>query len=357
MNKKILKVMTVVTIATVFFLGGCGNRTANDAKKVEGAGFNSPEEAITAYAEAFKEQNLEKMMSTFAVETYCERYDANEYTRWMSAITPQNYMDQPTAPTTDPFTRELNIESRRGSLAESFRYHKLAILSATCTDNEVKALLDESLETGVALHGDENIIRLASEVTRYNASSIANVEISIGETLQPEELSNEYVSLTSLRRMKRHADVCRADGFKSVAIVLNIDGEKAVLCMDTVRYGDKWYNLYCGGNVGNMLLLHNKKRGLAISDSGVDVEALLSKHGETGRAAREELKAAEAEWTEQHAEFLREYRAWTEGLSDREIDVLIEKEMLQDLRGIDPRNDIMMMSFEEMLAFFEIRLD
>ena len=44
--------------------------------RMEGSGFASPEDAVTAYLEAMKAGDLSGMLSTFAIETYIQNVDA-----------------------------------------------------------------------------------------------------------------------------------------------------------------------------------------------------------------------------------------------------------------------------------------
>ena len=69
--KKISAILLAIALSIT--LCACGSR------KVEGNGYNSPEEALLAYAEALKTGNVDNILSTFAVETYVERFDLAEY--------------------------------------------------------------------------------------------------------------------------------------------------------------------------------------------------------------------------------------------------------------------------------------
>ena len=86
--------------------------------KIEGDGFATPEEAITAFAEALQEGDLDKMISTFAIESYCERYDMAGLIQRVASIQP-TFLITPGYPAldqTEDFTTRLNAEDRRADL-------------------------------------------------------------------------------------------------------------------------------------------------------------------------------------------------------------------------------------------------
>ena len=58
----------------------CGlSFSAMAAEKTEGDGFASPEAAAAAYVEAFKNEDMDQMLSAFAVETFAANFDFDEY--------------------------------------------------------------------------------------------------------------------------------------------------------------------------------------------------------------------------------------------------------------------------------------
>ena len=58
---------------------------------MEGPGYDSPEEAVTAYLEAMKKGDARGMLSTFAIETYVAEMDAQAYLERMWAFTPGDF--------------------------------------------------------------------------------------------------------------------------------------------------------------------------------------------------------------------------------------------------------------------------
>ena len=64
------------------------NSSASVTERRECEGFDTPEEAITAFCEALKEYDFEKALSTFALESYCENYDYAGFIERLRAFQP-----------------------------------------------------------------------------------------------------------------------------------------------------------------------------------------------------------------------------------------------------------------------------
>lgn len=82
------------------------------AQQTEGPGFSSPREAAEAYLACLKEQNLNKMLSVFAIESWVEQTD---FEKTISLLGAYSYT-QPLMPNAGSFAKQLNIEARRASV-------------------------------------------------------------------------------------------------------------------------------------------------------------------------------------------------------------------------------------------------
>lgn len=60
-------------------ISACSKSSVNNT--VESSGYASTAAAVAAYIEGLKENNLDKMISTFAVEHYVDNYDLQAFFR------------------------------------------------------------------------------------------------------------------------------------------------------------------------------------------------------------------------------------------------------------------------------------
>ena len=86
-----------------------------DQKTYEGSGWNTPEDAVLHYLDGLKEQDLDKMISAYAVESYIDHFDPQAYLERYYQFYP---CMTPHIPNTDGFTR--GIKEVRTGCAGSF---------------------------------------------------------------------------------------------------------------------------------------------------------------------------------------------------------------------------------------------
>ena len=225
----ILSVALAVSVAVnIISLLGKGN-----PNKFEGKGFSSPEKAIAAYVEALREGDIEKMLSTFAIESYVERFDFEAYLRknpsiMLSAIG----MSLPDGGTYRP---KLNIYSRLAAIFGEIRYGYFALIDVDPTLIKKVPIGDEM---------DEGIEALTKELSG-NAFDQKRARIKTGDVLIGEDLDpNEEILEFMLDSYSSYLDV---DDFCEVAIEIEFDENDFLLYMLTVEINGRWYNMttYC----------------------------------------------------------------------------------------------------------------
>ena len=88
--KRPLVCLVALTLAVLPAFGGLSSKADAVAEggttpavlssgRLEGKGFASAEEAVAAYLQAMKENDVAGMLSTFAIETYVDNLDARAY--------------------------------------------------------------------------------------------------------------------------------------------------------------------------------------------------------------------------------------------------------------------------------------
>ncbi len=177
------------------------------AKKFEGDGFDSPEAAVMAYVEAFIAGDVTAMLSTFAIESYIDNTDR---VALLERIRGVSLRELHMIPLANDDIRELEIANRYGLLAESLLYQYLS----------------------------------------YHV---------------PEEYNERFE-----RTLQLHAEGYGCDELRNMIVQLNIGGEDYLLCMDCVRYGDKWYNCSFSGVLGSYIGISSSYAGLILMSEVID---------------------------------------------------------------------------------------
>jgi len=144
--------IVVVFVLALALLAGCGGGGAADSAEAtggggapadateaaeavsppsvagqgEGAGFDSPEAAATAYLEAFKAGDLDAMVACFAVESYVEGCDYEAQLDRIGAFMYTTALTYP-IPTDSGLGQEINFEARRGQIISYARTHFMMV--------------------------------------------------------------------------------------------------------------------------------------------------------------------------------------------------------------------------------------
>lgn len=228
------------------FFGFTGDSGASD--RIEGSGYASPEDAVTAYIEAFQRNDLEGMLSTFAVETFAERYDlAKEVERLGLYSISDDYI-----PNISGYSNALNVESRRSRIVDSIRCQYLTLTEAACADGLI-------IQKEADISGEDFVAKIFATEDRSLLSEMDFRE----EFLPPDALSERYREESIQRNIAGVAQVCGGDEMRCVAAKLQIAGDPYILCVSAIRYGDAWYNCELGGALGSLLQIDALSGGLS----------------------------------------------------------------------------------------------
>lgn len=229
--------LLIACLLTVPLYGS--SASAEGRAKVEGPGFDTPEQAAEAYLDALSRADVDQVISTFAMETYVERFDFEKYLGRVKAYTLD--MEQRLPPAND-FTKGINLAQRQGNLAAAIcrQYLTLFIDDTTVLEGAPLPLTEE--ETA------ELARTLADPAYLQTLSTLRLVEF-----LPPAHLSNQYDSERNRENIALRAAACGADELTDVAARVEIGKRRYLFFFDMVRYGDRWYNLDHAGNLANLM--------------------------------------------------------------------------------------------------------
>ncbi|MDD3795593.1 MAG: hypothetical protein PHE06_06440 [Lachnospiraceae bacterium] len=208
----------------------------------EGRGYQSPEDAVSAYLKGFQENDIDQMMAACAVETYVERFDLIKYVERLQAYSPS----MTCLPDISGFSERLNLESRRAEIIKAIRQQYLTITkSSTAVGDSAGTVLPmKDFDTTT----EEFLQNIFAEEDETFLSDI----VFSGSFLKPEDLAEVYSSEQNQNNMGKTAAYLGAEEIQSVVAALTVKEDPYLLCMDTVCYDDKWYVLNAGGTIGSI---------------------------------------------------------------------------------------------------------
>ena len=237
--------------------GALGSAAINE----ETGGFDSSQMAVRRYLEYLAANEQDKMIGTFAVESYVDHFDFR--TRLESSGAYIFMQQEFNFPAVTDFTRDLNIESRKNDI----RWNLLEQYTALCVFSEIDtADLVQAEELDVSFG-------LSELPKRLNTSSIKILGYISPEKMSESYGSNDFQNI-KLRRMKAYG----ADDTESIAAVFELNGTRYIICIDTVKYEDRWYIRELGGELSSLLDFDYRYAGIMRADylNNPDIDSLIS---------------------------------------------------------------------------------
>jgi hypothetical protein len=248
---------TLLMVAILYYFLDIGARDTIDSR-IEGSGFASGEDAVSAYLEAFKNGDIDGMISTFAIETHIENLDLEVSVERASS----NQMIFSLRHLSDnQFIIGLNTKQRQGFIADSIGSMYMSLF------------LPDALNEGRTLYFNDNqemlsFIRMMQDQSQSGYLSMGT--ITFLDFVPPSRLDNMYTYETTQQRNDEISDVLGADDFKSVVARVDIDNQTFLFCFGVVRHGDSWYINSLGGTIGTLLGIPHFAGGV-IPEAEVDL--------------------------------------------------------------------------------------
>ena len=143
--KKLISFFLALTILLAAFCAFAEEPAANTAIRYEGAGFDTPEDAVACYMNGLKNLDFEQMLSAYAWETLASHYSVEKFLQRIKAYIPTSYVRMPAA---NDFMVSATLHSLRAAEVRmiynaleayiSFIRKKLKVLESSVTIKSVR---------------------------------------------------------------------------------------------------------------------------------------------------------------------------------------------------------------------------
>ncbi|MDR1299434.1 MAG: hypothetical protein LBJ84_04210 [Oscillospiraceae bacterium] len=217
------------------------------ARTYEGRGFNTPEAALRAYIEAYRDMDLDAMLSACAVESYAEHYDLEVYTRRIAHYNASN--PNVILPNTDPFAKQLNAERVAAGIYGSIYNSVLnfAFFEMSIAGTQGKSIQYLARERPSAAHTE--FFAVLDDTAKFQSIQRLTIERILTETdfLSYLPYSSRYANMQ--RQISKIEDMYGGK-LAEIAAIVSIDSELYLLSAYAVEYdgGGKWYIIPARGD-------------------------------------------------------------------------------------------------------------
>ena len=237
---------------------------------LEGPGYNTPEDAILAYLNAFNRGDAREMLSTFAIETYVDRFVPENYVLKMRSVSPLTSTLANCTPVSGAYSRSLLVVTRYSTLANQFftYYGNMAL----------------QLNGMTQMISDSAGLKAIQDAFAGNAVDQWPGHVEFVEWISPTIFPKLFLPPNAAQRAAESL-CCGADDLTLIAAHIRLNGQDAIQTMYCVRYGDRWYNL----NTYNQIMvilgvsINEGYTGLILND---DIPAYLSAEPEAEYKAK-----------------------------------------------------------------------
>ena len=249
---------------------------------IEGEGFATPEEAILAFTDALKAGDLNQMLSTFAIESYCDHFSMVDQAERILVLNIRE--NTPVASDDSELMEQISVYERSSNITKSIK-NALLTLSAnrmTLSSNENYRKAGNDIQGGVDFlrvydyerSEIEDIISALQDIPDFSGMT-AYGPVSMSAL---SHVSGSILHEPSLSSMFKSAMVAGADGYTERGMILEDEDEIYFITMDIVRYGEKWYNYMLGGQISTLLGSSLFQYGIM----GVDLSAAGDEYDDEG---------------------------------------------------------------------------
>ncbi len=191
--------------------------------RTESAGFDTPQEAAAAYLEGLKTCDEEKMLSTFAVESYAHNFDMSAYLEYLQAYM-FLYQDIK-VPVINDFTEAMISCERKEQLREDMLGQGSAFYLWQCYFDDIEPDMDKMFFSW-------------EEVREETALD----SIELVGFIAPEALLEDRIVELNKNRTGKRIRFLGADQIQDCAAVFTCGGGTYCLFMEEIQYEGKWYN-------------------------------------------------------------------------------------------------------------------
>ncbi len=252
-------VLGAVILAAVFFFTGIisfGAKSNEPAvARIEGPGYDTPEEAAEAYLTALRDQDVDAMVATFAVESYVENYDLEAWCNRLQCYAPNFEMKFPNS---NEYNADLNFKTR-----QAFIINQIA--------NQYLIYNVPSVEPGMTMTLMDNP-ELVSEIENDTDNYIFE-DLEITGTMSPDDITNDIYSVEknqeNLIVQNKAFGVDDLKDVSNVVITFDADGESWYFCPQLIRYEGRWYVQYLAGNAAAIMGIETANGGI-VKESMID---------------------------------------------------------------------------------------
>lgn len=202
------------------------SRKRSKSDKIEGAGFDTAEEAVTEYLERYCDGDMNAIYECFAIESMVDNYTIYNMVDRLQAMNPNMSIKQPVY---SELSRNISIEGRKSDIYKMLFYHYRVLMQWSDDTKSMPIMLD-----------DKDPQELVTEYMPDNEASLKN-GIIIDAVLNPEDITELWNREGNIKNRDAWRDCMGAEEIESLPVVFHTDAGYFVWYAGAVKYNGRWY--------------------------------------------------------------------------------------------------------------------
>ena len=260
----LLGMLLTAAVAAGLFAGGI-LQFGQKQQRFEGKGYDSPEEALLDYADALKTGDIDRMISAYAIESYCENFDTQKYIQRMEVYHP--FPRNNVVPSDDAVVQRINIENRYSEVTQII-WRQYESLNATYKGEEP---LGSAAIVFSDIQKNKEQLKEARRLLRSLQDFPDFQEMETGEETYPVSFWTSYLEIgngTWKKDLEHYTEYAGAEDYESLAVEIFLDDHAGILTAGCAKYNGKWY-LTTNNFVSTVLNMNADCRGATFYPEGI----------------------------------------------------------------------------------------
>lgn len=243
-------------LVLALFFAGIITIDGSKSSTIEGKGFSSPEDALASYMNYFINQDVDGMMSCFAIESFVENVDYNKY---LEDIGGGTFVSGSIVPTFGSFSNDILCKKRIGDLSNRMYYQYLFF---AMRDDKFEDITFPFTLNDYDYDANKFINEMFAYTDDKKIKSLLNCD---GEFIDYKALIDDSTKFDDYigKKKERYG----AEDVKPTIIRFDFDNESYIMCADAVKYNGSWYLCDFGGLAGSYLGIDTIHAGIEKLDN------------------------------------------------------------------------------------------
>lgn len=219
--------------------------------KYEGRGYNTKNDALKAYCNYFKKQDIDGMISCFAIESLSNNDINDNYWTNLNAFNP---VSSKFIPIFGKFSNDFsNKNIYRRNLDEIYYQYLTLCAPEFCEGGLNFVSLSEYSDYDSMIN---DLYDYTNDAALFSMLNFENTYIDAKDIIGNDKIDNFN------KMLSKYKDIYNAQDYDCLSTSFTFNGKRYLLCADLAKYNNKWYIFSFKGTLSSFLVIPVTNSGI-----------------------------------------------------------------------------------------------